>query len=165
MTTLTYALRWTLLPLAITVACMTAVVAQQPAAGAPPDRAAAERRAAELNARPDTAGTGRYAAMKEEVGSLPRHVIYRPRDLAGLGSLKLGVVAWGNGGCSDDGASSRMHLLEIASHGYLVIANGRILSGPGAPPLEPRPAPQPGQLPPPRTQPSDLSDTLWARQQ
>ena len=29
----------------------------------------------------------------------------------------------GNGGCSDDGASSRSHLLEIASHGYLVIAS------------------------------------------
>ena len=163
MTTLSYALRFTLRPLAITVACMAAVAAQQPTAGAPPDRAAAERRAAELNARPDTAGTGRYAAMKEEVASLPRHVIYRPRDLAALGSLKLGVVAWGNGGCSDDGASSRMHLLEIASHGYLVIASGRILSGPGAPALEPRPAPQPGQLPPPRTQPSDLSDAVtWA---
>ena len=88
MTRLSDALRFTLLPLGITVACMAAVAAQQPAAGAPPDRAAAERRAAELNARPDTAGTGRYAAMKEEAASLPRHVIYRPRDLAALGSLK-----------------------------------------------------------------------------
>jgi len=72
-------------------------------------------------------------------------------------------VAWGNGGCSDDGASSRFHLLEIASHGYLVIASGRILSGPGAPPREPRPDAQPGQIPPPRTQPSDLSEAVdWA---
>jgi hypothetical protein len=38
-------------------------------------------------------------------------------------------VAWSNGRCSDDGASNRFHLLEIASHGYLVIASGRILSG------------------------------------
>ena len=68
--------------------------------------------------------------MKEEVPSLPRHVVYRPKELGGLGGQKLGVVAWGNGGCSDDGASSRFHLLEIASHGYLVIASGRILSGP-----------------------------------
>jgi hypothetical protein len=50
------------------------------------------------------------------------------------------VVAWGIGGCSDDGANRRFHLLEIASHGYLVIASGRILSGPAAPPREPRPA-------------------------
>jgi hypothetical protein len=101
--------------------------------------------------------------MKEEVAALPRHVVYRPKDLVSLGNTKLGVVAWGNGGCSDDGASSRFHLLEIASHGYLVIASGRILSGPGAPPREPRPAAPQGQLPPPRTQVSDLSDAVdWA---
>jgi hypothetical protein len=101
--------------------------------------------------------------MKEEVPSLPRHVVYRPKALDGLGRQKLGVVAWGNGGCSDDGASSRFHLLEIASHGYLVIASGRILSGPGAPPREPRPAAQAGAIPPPRTQASDLTEAVdWA---
>ena len=140
-----------------------AAAAQQPPAGAPPDRAAQERAAAELNARPDTPGTGRFPAMKEEVPSLPRHVVYRPKALDGLGRQKLGVVAWGNGGCSDDGASSRFHLLEIASHGYLVIASGRILSGPGAPPREPRPAAQAGAIPPPRTQASDLTEAVdWA---
>ncbi len=116
--------------------------------------------------QPDTPGTGRFPAIKEEVPSLPAHVVYRPKDLAALGALKLGVVAWGNGGCSDDGASTRLHLLEIASHGYLVIASGRILSGPGAPPREPRPAPQagqPAQIQPPRTKASDLTDAIdWA---
>ena len=120
----------------------------------------------DANDRPDTPGTGRFPAMKEEVASLPVHVVYRPKDLAALGPMKLGVVAWGNGGCSDDGASTRFHLLEIASHGYLVIASGRILSGPGAPPREPRPAPQPGQpvpIQPPRTKASDLTDAIdWA---
>jgi dienelactone hydrolase len=149
------------LALALVIACVTAVTAQQPAPP-PVDRAALERQA-EINKQPDTPGTGRFAAMKEEVASLPRHVVYRPTDLAALGGTKLGVVAWGNGGCSDDGASSRFHLLEIASHGYLVIASGRILSGPGAPPREPRPDAQPGQIPPPRTQPSDLSEAVdWA---
>ena len=150
-------------PLALTlvIACVTAVTAQQPAPP-PVDRAALERQA-EINKQPDTPGTGRFPAMKEEVASLPRHVVYRPMDLAALGGTKLGVVAWGNGGCSDDGASSRFHLLEIASHGYLVIASGRILSGPGAPPREPRPDAQPGQIQPPRTQPSDLSEAVdWA---
>ena len=137
--------------------------AQQPPAGAPVDRAAQERAAAELNARPDTPGTGRFPAMKEEVPSLPRHVVYRPKALDGLGRQKLGVVAWGNGGCSDDGASSRFHLLEIASHGYLVIASGRILSGPGAPPREPRPVAQAGAISPARTQASDLTEAIdWA---
>jgi hypothetical protein len=141
------------------------VAAQQPAAPQPaqqPDRAALERQA-ELNRRPDTPGTGAFPAMKGEIASLPRHVVYRPRDLGALGSTKLGVVAWGNGGCSDDAASSRFHLLEIASHGSLVLASGRILSGPGAPPREARPATPQGQLPPPRTQVSDLTDAVdWA---
>jgi len=98
------------------------------------------------NDKPDNIGSGAYPAMKEEVGALPRHVIYRPRDLAALGTQKLGVVAWGNGGCSDDGASSRFHLLELASHRYLVIANGNIYSGPGAA-ARPEAAPaQPGQM-------------------
>jgi len=154
-----------LLAIVSTTACVTVVTAQQPTqqpAPPPVDRAAQERQA-EINKRPDTPGTGRFAAMKEEVASLPRHVVYRPKDLAGLGNVKMGIVAWGNGGCSEDGASSRFHLLEIASHGYLVIASGRILSGPGAPPREPNPAAQPGQIPPPRTQVSDLSDAIdWA---
>ena len=147
---------------ALVAACVVSVGAAQQAAPPQPDPAALARQA-EINKRPDTPGTGRFPAMKEEVASLPRHVVYRPKDLATLGNTKLGVVAWGNGGCSDDGASSRFHLLEIASHGYLVIASGRILSGPGAPPREPRPATPQGQLPPPRTQVSDLTDAVdWA---
>jgi hypothetical protein len=135
-------------PLAALAFVATALAAQQPGGN---------------NNSPDTPGTGRFPAIKEEVVSLPAHVIYRPADLAALGATKLGVVAWGNGGCSDDGASTRLHLLEVASHGYLVIASGRILSGPGAPPREPRPAPQPGQIQPPRTKASDLTDAIdWA---
>ena len=84
------------------------------------------------NSRPDEQGAGAYPALKEEDPGLPDQVIYRPLDLDALGDRKLGVVAWGNGGCSFDGASSRFHLLELASHGYLVIAGGRIFSGPGA---------------------------------
>src|SRR5580692_4856564 len=89
----------------------------------------------------DTPGTGKYPAIKEMVPSLPNHVIYRPADLSRLKGEKLGVVAWGNGACSADGAGGRLHLAEIASHGYLAIASGTILSGPGAPPLAPGSAP------------------------
>ena len=93
---------------------------------------------------PDTRGTGRFAAMKEEDPSLPNHVVYRPAKLNALGSRKLGVYIFGNGACSNDGASSRLHLLEVASHGYLAIAPGRIRSGPGATaPLTPAPAAKP----------------------
>ena len=128
---------------------------------------------------PDTPGTGPYPAMKEEDPSLSNHTVYRPRDLAALGKLKLGVVAWGNGGCSDDAASTRFHLLELASHGYLVIASGKILSGPGAPPrpaaatappapnaAPPGPPPAggaPRALPPPKTTAAQLTQAIdWA---
>jgi hypothetical protein len=150
---------------AVSALCLlgvTLVAAQPPAQPTAEQRAAAERIAAN-NKLPDPPGTGPFAAMKEEVAGLPKHVIYRPRDLAALGSRKLGVVAWGNGGCSDDGASTRFHLLELASHGYLVIANGRILSGPGAPPAEPRPQAPAAQPRAPRTVASDLSAAIdWA---
>ena len=115
------------------------------------------------NTVPDTKGTGPYPALKQEVASLPQHVIYRPADLSAFSKKKLPVLAWGNGGCSDDGASSRLHLLEIASHGYLAIANGTIKSGPGT---RPAPAPAPradGQLPPPATSSKQLIEAIdWA---
>lgn len=84
-------------------------------------------------AMPNGPGTGDYPAIMEVDPSLPGHVIYRPADLSRLRERKLPIVVWGNGGCSADAAGSRLHLLEIASHGYLVIAAGQILSGPGAP--------------------------------
>ncbi len=81
---------------------------------------------------PDTPGTGPFPAVKLVEPGLPDQVVYRPANLAGLGDTKLGVYVFGNGGCRDDAASSRLHLLEIASHGYLAIAPGGIYSGPGA---------------------------------
>jgi len=150
-------------PVGLLVLVAAAGLAQTPPAAPPAPNEAAQRQIAENNKLPDPPGAGRFPALKEEVASLPKHVVYRPANLDALGKLKLGVVAWGNGGCSDDGASSRFHLLEIASHGYLVIASGRVLSGPGAPPAEPRPAPQPGQVLPARTQSSDLTAAIdWA---
>jgi hypothetical protein len=116
---------------------------------------------------PDTPGTGRFPALKEEVDSLPDHVVYRPSNLAGLGNTKLGIYLFGNGACVDDGASSRLHLLEIASHGYLAIAPGRMRSGPGAtaPPTPAPPRTANGEPPPlqVRTSYKDLVSALdWA---
>ena len=42
------------------------------------------------NDGPDTPGTGSYPAMKEEVVSLPDHVVYRPVNIAAMCSLKMG---------------------------------------------------------------------------
>src|SRR5690606_36694260 len=37
---------------------------------------------------------------------------------------RLPIIVWGNGAYRDDGLSASHFLREIASHGYLVIANG-----------------------------------------
>ena len=81
---------------------------------------------------PDSSGTGAFPAIKAVDPAFPGHVVYRPADLGKLGGRRLPIVLWGNGGCTDDGAAQRLFLEEIASHGYLVIAPGAILSGPGA---------------------------------
>jgi hypothetical protein len=89
---------------------------------------------------PDTPGTGPFTPLKEIDPKLPDQVVYRPADLASLGAAKLGVYVFGNGGCSNDGASARLHLLNVASHGYLAIAPGGIYNGPGKTEAPPRPA-------------------------
>lgn len=83
------------------------------------------------SAAPDSIGSGPYPAIKHEVSTLPDHVVYEPADLAALDALKMPIYVFGNGACSEDGSSQRQHLLEIASHGYLVISAGRIYSGAG----------------------------------
>jgi dienelactone hydrolase len=140
--------------------------AAAPAATADERAAAMAAERERHNRIPDSPGTGPYPALKEETPSLPDHVIYRPADLHRLGKRKLGVYVFGNGACSNDGASARLHLLEIASHGYLAIAPGRIRTGPGATlttdgPPPPRPAD--GKLPKPPTSAADLTSALdWA---
>ncbi len=115
---------------------------------------------------PDSRGTGPFPAIKEADPALPDHVVYRPEDLGALGTLKLGVVVWGNGGCAADGASARHHLAQLASYGYLVIAPGTIRSGPGAPPRETGARRGPdtsGKLPPVATSFEDVRAGIdWA---
>jgi len=114
---------------------------------------------------PDTPGSGPYPALMEVDPALPNHVVYRPAELSRVGEGRLGVFIWGNGACADDGASARLHLSEIASHGYLVIAPGKWRNGPNAkePPAPPRaPTPDGGMSAPPTTA-ADLTEALdWA---
>lgn len=120
--------------LRIALACIfTSASAQQPTRPAPapaPDPAAVRERAI-ANAKPDQPGTGPYAAEKRVEAGLPDHVVYRPQFPPR--GRALGLLVFGNGSCSADGASYRQLLLEIASHGYVVIAPGAIRSGPDAP--------------------------------
>ncbi|MEO6389361.1 MAG: hypothetical protein ABIT16_00385 [Croceibacterium sp.] len=142
-------------------ALATNASAQQPAAP-PPGGADFARAMEEANRIPDTPGDGPYLAVMEIDPGLPDHVIYRPANLSPFAGGKLGVFAWGNGGCADDGASSRQHLAEIASYGYLVIAPGKWRSGPNAKvaPEPPRTASPGERLPPPATSADDVREGL-----
>ena len=109
----------------------------------PEEKAKSDADQAAFAAAPDTEGTGAFPALKEQDAGLPNHVVYRPKDLSKIAAGQLGIVAWGNGACSNDGAGARLHLAEIASHGYVVIAPGGIYSGPGSTPAPPRAADAP----------------------
>lgn len=149
--------------LAIAVAAVAAGAAAQ--AQNPAFEKWQQAQRAAYDAMPDTKGTGPYPALKEVDPGLPEHVVYRPADLDRLGGRKLGVLVWGNGGCRDDGASARLHLAQIASHGYLAIAPGRIRSGPGAEKVAepPRQLDASGAMPPVRTTTADVLKGLdWA---
>jgi len=138
---------------------LAALAGRASAQPAPPQPSAAETAA--YDAMPDTPGDGRYPALKRVEPGLPGHVVYRPANLQAVAPQALGVVLWGNGGCSDDGASARLHLAEIASHGYVVIAPGGILSGPRSPPRGPSPAPG-GPLTARTTVPQVAAGLDWA---
>lgn len=154
---------------ALSLVALPVLAASALAQGAPPprpDTMTPEERASmtAAMARPSGPGSGPYPAIMEVDPTLANHVVYRPADLAALGKRKLGVLIWGNGGCRDDGASARHHLLEIASHGYLAIAPGRVLSGPTA---TERPTPREtapdGRRPAPATTAADVRAGLdWA---
>ncbi|KIH98270.1 hypothetical protein LP52_13980 [Streptomonospora alba] len=69
------------------------------------------------------AGTGPFNAEYTTTFRLDDHTIYRPANLPE--DERLPIVVWGNGACRADGTMFENFLLEIASHGFLVIANGR----------------------------------------
>lgn len=100
------------------------------------------------------AGSGRHKAIMTTMASLPAHVVYHPAALARAG--KLPVIAWGNGACINAGNRFRYFLTEIASHGYLVLANG-VMANPAlevGPQENPAVRP-PGSPPPPPPPPRD----------
>jgi dienelactone hydrolase len=75
----------------------------------------------------------------EQDSGLPTHTVYRPKEISSLAGQKLPIVAWGEGGCSNNGAFYKNFLSEIASHGYLIVAVG--------PPQQPQPPANPGAPP------------------
>ena len=67
------------------------------------------------------AGTGRWQAIAEARSDAPGYTIYRPQTPP---RHPLPLVLWGNGGCRDNGLSASHFLREVASNGYVVVANG-----------------------------------------
>jgi hypothetical protein len=49
-------------------------------------------------------GTGPLPAVMEQDPGLSTHTVYRPEEMSSLGGQKLPIVAWGEGGCSNNGA-------------------------------------------------------------
>ena len=99
-------------------------------------------------------GTGPFPAVMEQDPGLPTHTVYRPKELAALRGQKLPIIAWGEGGCSNNGAFYRNFLGEISSHGFLAIATG--------PPQAPPATGNPGRGGP-ATKSSQLIDAInWA---
>lgn len=76
----------------------------------------------------DNGGNGPFNAVATTDSSLENYVIYRPKDLLTTvkNSSKLPVVVFANGGCMDTSYPFENMLNNIASHGYLVIALGKM---------------------------------------
>jgi hypothetical protein len=66
-------------------------------------------------------GSGPYKAGYVSDTTLPKHTIYAPKTPP---SVKMPVIVWGNGGCFSSGTMFEDFLTEIASYGYLILANG-----------------------------------------
>lgn len=88
------------------------------------------------------APTGPYPVVVEHDPGLATHTIYRPRELT---MDEHPVLVWGEGGCAKNGLMFPEYLSEIASHGFVVIADGPPMArpaggpGPGAGAGGPRP--------------------------
>lgn len=101
----------------------------------------------------EPSGTGGLPAVAEGRADASGYTIYRP---AIWPSARLPLVLWGNGGCRDNGLSASHFLREIASHGYVVIANGAPRQEhPTLAQVPPANGPRPAGAPPARATPDE----------
>jgi len=68
-----------------------------------------------------TSGSGPYPAGMTTDPGLPKHTIFAPKSPP---DVPMPFIAWGEGGCSTDGSTYRNFLTELASHGYVIAADG-----------------------------------------
>ena len=85
--------------------------------------------------------TGPFAVVVEHDPGLATHTIYRPRELT---MDDHPVLVWGEGGCAKNGLMFPEYLSEIASHGFVVIADGPPIARPAGGPAAGGGAPPPG---------------------
>jgi hypothetical protein len=71
--------------------------------------------------------TGPFAVVVEHDPGLSTHTIYRPLELT---MDDHPVLVWGEGGCAKNGLMFPEYLSEIASHGFIVIADGPPIARP-----------------------------------
>lgn len=64
--------------------------------------------------------SGPFAVVIEHDQGLATHTIYRPVNL----TSQHGLLVWGEGGCAKNGLVFPEFLTEIASHGFVVLADG-----------------------------------------
>ena len=70
-----------------------------------------------------TCGSGPYPAQMLTDPTLPRHTIFAPKTPPS-GNLTLPFIAWGNGACGLNAGEYQRFLVEIASYGYIIAADG-----------------------------------------
>ncbi|KAI3336972.1 hypothetical protein HD806DRAFT_517962 [Xylariaceae sp. AK1471] len=70
-----------------------------------------------------TSGSGPYPAAMVTDSSLPNHTVYAPKSLP-AGNLSMPFIAFGNGACGTDGSAYKNFLVELASYGYVIAADG-----------------------------------------
>ncbi|MET0340143.1 MAG: alpha/beta hydrolase [Polyangiales bacterium] len=68
--------------------------------------------------------TGPLEPTLEAHPGLPEWTVYRPKE---LGDRKHPIVIWGNGGCLKNGTLYGQFLLELASHGFIAVSDGKPL--------------------------------------
>lgn len=76
----------------------------------------------------DNGGTGNYRAVIVTEKTLENFTVYRPRNVKAAARREglLPLLIWCNGACSDNSKGYERMLNEMASHGYLVVAIGKM---------------------------------------
>ena len=75
------------------------------------------------------APTGPNQVVMEHDQGLKTHTIYRPANLTSKSSL----LVWGEGGCAKNGLTFPEYLSEIASYGFVIVADGPPVQNAGGP--------------------------------